>query len=325
MSIWLEADSEEKVKVCSGIGKTSAEYTISSDDLLNARWPDEIKRLTERKAQEAHIHAVGKNYWLIVASSFFTKESGISETILHRPPSGEKPKAPPFPAGSREFKYLARGIGQGMPRSLGGPRPLTGVDIRTMTPGIASCFTYYDEAHLDAIPSISKHPAWPAITFRPHHHKPSGISLISLIGDPRWYVDPERPDSTKGLIEAFGLGRDGEDNLKKVLNGTAPDTGVAQVVVRAGFGGREITMDSDKLLTEARSFLRMVCSVWLDNLTAPRTYKVHAVTTGSLERPVMEASKKYSPQLFNPKYEFESNKVRHAWDVHINSWLEDSK
>jgi hypothetical protein len=52
---------------------------------------------------------------------------------------------------------------------------------------------------------LAQHAAWPALSFITHLDLQATAQVLAEIGDPRWFIDPERPDSMSRLRSYFGL------------------------------------------------------------------------------------------------------------------------
>jgi hypothetical protein len=52
---------------------------------------------------------------------------------------------------------------------------------------------------------LGRHAAWPALSFITHLDLQATAQVLAEIGDPRWFIDPERPDSMSRLRSYFGL------------------------------------------------------------------------------------------------------------------------
>lgn len=183
-----------------------------------------------------------------------------------------------------------------------------------------------------------QHPAWPALSFPRAYDEKYAAMLISAIMDPRWYIDPLKPDCSKRLCSRFGLGREGLYNaqfLRKDRAAAGRNIAATRLVLSTWYGGRstngtlsEVVPDdpfysiyaqtpdpSLGLLNASKAFLRFVCEVWLDNLTSPRSY-CHR-DDGA---PKLKPAKEYSPQLFVPEYLFKDRKTQRRWAQHLEEW-----
>jgi hypothetical protein len=87
------------------------------------------------------------------------------------------------------------------PPSLGG--------IRAAAPG--DLVAYRLAAALDggdgdlAARLVQAHPAWPALSFVPLAGRRQAAELLAAVLDPRWYVDPSKPDRSARLEAYLGL------------------------------------------------------------------------------------------------------------------------
>lgn len=62
-----------------------------------------------------------------------------------------------------------------------------------------------DQASVDQLmPLLRDHPAWPAISFIPTAHYGCAMKLLAVIVDPRWHINPEKPDSRQSLYRFLG-------------------------------------------------------------------------------------------------------------------------
>jgi hypothetical protein len=320
MSIWLQSASEEQVHIDSRLEESSS--------LLVSKLTIPLENITEkmgetiRKHGGVHVQATGQNYNLILSLNKNREELGISDIKLHRPNNRNIPagaiNSTAIEPDDKEMDY---------PPSLGGRRSLREVDLITfrMPQDRFDCSKPGEETNLA---EIEHHPAWPAMSFFPVTDKLHAMRLISLIGDPRWYIDIDRPDSTKNLLNAFGLGRDGHQNVEAYLTGKGSGKNFPHCcsVIKTYDQGLLSHLDDAVpwMLAEARRYLRIVCASWLDNLTEQREYVYSQLMDGKKPQPVraqMTPSEAYSPQLFVPQYEF-PEPILFDWDKHIKKWQE---
>lgn len=52
---------------------------------------------------------------------------------------------------------------------------------------------------------LGQHPAWPALSFVPRCSMWHAVRLVARIIDPRWYIDPRKPDARGALYRYLGL------------------------------------------------------------------------------------------------------------------------
>ena len=238
-----------------------------------------------------------------------------------------------------------------LPPSLGGWRELTDKDY--VTYALAGVLRKSeDETCSNLVERLLRaHPAWPALSFLSGLDKYRACELICTILDPRWHVDPAKPDARKRLQSTFGLGREGVKNVAHVLVGgpqhpAGYNSSLANLVLDAwaGTGSGEPCLPPDPVLLRpqdflwriackrpagfkgmvraCRVFLSFVCDVWLDNLTSQRTYGPAVRKTSkdgySRNYPQLCPCASYSPQLFVAGHFFELAAEVQAWHEHID-------
>jgi hypothetical protein len=87
------------------------------------------------------------------------------------------------------------------PPSVGGWRPFTADDV--LHARLRRAVLFYPVAAVDA--ALVRHPALPGLLFLPGLSRPDLAAVLAEIGDPRWFVDPLRPERTNLLSAFFGL------------------------------------------------------------------------------------------------------------------------
>jgi hypothetical protein len=331
--IWVHVDLDNQllIRICQP-GVNSRVLKTSQEVLIEKGWPAKIKSHMKDEWHEVRMLASCQNYGLAAELEARKEELKISNLLLHRP--SLKEEAPPsFPAGITTFadftSISTKLAGEDLPLSVGGPRKYRH-DVDSLT------FAASKHKSPDDHSWIEEHPAWPGISFFRAHSLTNPqvvedcVRLIGLIGDPRWYVDPERPDTSKGLMSAFGLGRNGESNATAFITGEGEQRNFHHfsVVARATCGrfarddGDESEERASAILASARFHLRLICSVWLDNLTPARRYERAVSADGKPMGPsVIKPGPpgRYSRQLFVPAYEFPETTVP-DWHIHIENW-----
>jgi hypothetical protein len=189
---------------------------------------------------------------------------------------------------------------------------------------------------------LRAHPAWPAVSFLSDTNLEAVCQLICQILDPRWHVDPAKPDARKRLLSRLGLGHSGLTNIEAILEDdddkAGPRCDVARLVLDAWTGGDYVQPEAidahsflwriaqgqpgaKGLLAASKVFLTFLHDVWLDNLTPMRQYEPVTKKLG-VKRPTsvnylrMVKAKCYSPQLFVPEHFFGSALELKAWRSH---------
>ena len=354
MNLWLQVDpaggvwtgttSESRKKVSDSVNDFSAEK-------WNEYWDKEVLEA----CLYVNVYGIAQNASLLVKLYENLAEFGLSGIRLQRPPTRL------YPAGLQKCNALLWSEGQ-FPPSMGGARLFTSVDAITCKLQLQAP-QKNDHPNWDELLELVKlHPAWPVFSFLPLPRGKSAIRLIALLGDPRWYINPKRADSTQDLITAFGLGRDGLANMQTALNGSHMDNSSSRGLVcalnvlyswcpvflcegearlcqredideklRESWVLADYVKNSnpvDGLLIASRRFLRAVCNVWLDNLTPPRTYKAYeSKVTEDKGKPCLQLmpAAQYSPELFIPGHEFHDNPHELLrWQEHIAKWRKES-
>lgn len=130
---------------------------------------------------------------------------------------------------------------------------------------------------------LRAHPAYPAVSFIPTVNYLASAQFLAEIVDPRWFVDPLKPDRTSRLRSYFGMHL---DTMRKVLQGNTASTRAikAHMLYTSWACGshKRVTINSPadflfKLAASATSndkgmlkacvkYLTFVRGVWLQNL-----------------------------------------------------------
>jgi hypothetical protein len=87
------------------------------------------------------------------------------------------------------------------PASVGGWHELTALEMCSYA--LVNWTAFADQEQI-----LLAHPAWPALAFVIGLDKESAAGLLGWILDPRWYVDPHRPDRHNRLEQYLGLDRE---------------------------------------------------------------------------------------------------------------------
>lgn len=209
--------------------------------------------------------------------------------------------------------------------------------------------THRDHSNL-AEQFLKVHPAWPAFSFIDGVDKQAACKIIVTMLDPRWHVDPSKPDARKRLSSTFGLGQDGSKNLAHLLVGgpehpPGRNVDLTRTVLDAWTGSSYVPPAPDKIgpreflwriqgkqlktpvkamLKACNVFLAFIQGVWLDNLTPSRVYAPATRRTGSKSASLvnyarLQPAQVYSPQLFVPEYFFEISTEVQAWKTHCEA------
>jgi hypothetical protein len=192
---------------------------------------------------------------------------------------------------------------------------------------------------------LRAHPVWPAVSFLSDASIEAVCRLVCEIFDPRWHVDPAKPDARKRYLTTFGLGQHGLKNIGFILGSEAqpmPKVELAKLVLDAWTGGNYTAPPTEEInpqrflwriaikdgggtkgLTRAcQVFLNFLYDVWLDNLTPARQFSVVVRKLGKRNPSEitclrMLKDKKYSPELFVAAHFFEDPSEVLAWKQHI--------
>jgi hypothetical protein len=132
---------------------------------------------------------------------------------------------------------------------------------------------------------LEMHPAYPAISFVPTFDALNAAKLLAEIVDPRWFIDPAKPDRTSRLRNYMGMR---PRVLKQTFDGhSSPHCRRARIAMRAWSTGDYSTADlthpasflfrivrdsSTKekgMLNATVRYLNFVRAVWLDSI-APK-------------------------------------------------------
>jgi len=198
------------------------------------------------------------------------------------------------------------------------------------------------------------HPAWPALSFLPDLSKVAACRLLTAIVDPRWHVDPHKPDRDARLRSFLGLGGNGLEVVQSLLMGepsldwprrvarakdvldtwtggdyTPPPqdvVGPSGFLWRVYYGVAEAKDGYRGMLRACHVFLRFLRSVWLDSLTATRVYE--SVVRRVVDRPrgkpdCREKRRRLLPcragssTLFLPEHFFRLTAEVEAWRQHL--------
>lgn len=200
---------------------------------------------------------------------------------------------------------------------------------------------------------LRAHPAWPAVSFLSDANVEAACHLVCTILDPRWHVDPAKPDARKRLLSLFGLGHSGRRNIGYLLGvekQPGPDVEYAKLVLDTWTGGdytppRADAIDANHFLwriaakgeggvkgmvRSCQVFLTFLHDVWLDNLTPMRQYEPVSRKLGKKDPTTVNyirlvKSSCYSPQLFVPEHFFELPAEIRAWRQHTERLRQRAK
>jgi hypothetical protein len=238
--------------------------------------------------------------------------------------------------------------------SLGGWRELIGLDYVTYAlVGVLNKSTV-DYEHRDRL--LLAHPAWPALSFIDNCCSAAAAKLLCIILDPRWHVDPAKPDACKRLYNLCGLGRDAEQNIQHLLFGDEYQPGhsveAARAVLDTWFSLEKTVRASVKpspkqdcevppsgqflrklaaadgsqkrvagIVKACRVFLTFLQSVWLDNLTPSQKYiqvtrRLGRKKASNVTYGKLQPESHYNPTLFVPEYFFADSSEVQAWYRH---------
>jgi hypothetical protein len=191
---------------------------------------------------------------------------------------------------------------------------------RLVTAGTAEYMTYAIIAELERndwdlnakVREIVKyHPAWPVLSFITTCDVDQAIVLLSLIVDPRWYVDPFRPNRTNRLLQLLGVtkrnasflaGKEekGDRRVGRCQILTAvwmPDVLLPPPDSPGSFLHRIMWSSKDicrGIIKANRAFVRFLREVWMQNLAGHR-------------------------KLFEPRMFFKSESEVQSYDKHLTA------
>ena len=140
----------------------------------------------------------------------------------------------------------------GLTGSKGGWREITKHDFASAL--IQCSFQEGEFENIDEI--LTDHPAWAAISFVPTVDTLEAARLLAEIGDPRWFVDPDKPERYARLRSYLGLT---QRNLRYICgwdhNGDGPgfNHDRCQIVYNAWLG----TENARHVTDDPRDFLRL--------------------------------------------------------------------
>ena len=145
------------------------------------------------------------------------------------------------------------------------------------------------------------HPAYHSLNFVASGDRDAAFKLVCQIVDPRWYINPHRPNRTNRLWEYLGLNPQTVRKLHEDRKPSCVQAELAANVIQAWSGGKSDTevdfacptnfpwriykqhgSDWRGVLRASRKFVEFVRWVWLQNLTQshdqifnPRTFFKH--------------------------------------------------
>ena len=175
---------------------------------------------------------------------------------------------------------------------------------------------------------LKAHPAWPALSFLPTLDQPRSALLLSLMVDPRWYIDPENPDRSARLKSYFGLGSGKGDAspirlMEAILEKRKPEgplaTKMAKIqTVLDTWAGMDRDPDPYLIGDEPRNFL------WRIALEAPNRavglVRACHVFLRFVAETWTQAVSDGHPDLFVPAYFFHDPAVAAEWVNHLGSY-----
>jgi hypothetical protein len=242
-----------------------------------------------------------------------------------------------------------------LPPSLGGWRTMGEKDY--MTYALCQALLAGAMQHTSTVERfLQVHPAWPAISFIAGVDKASAAKLIFTMLDPRWYVNPKKPERVSGLRGFLGLGAGAEGRVARIISGEEPTSLPAihaKIVLDTWTGGNYGMLDYEKdddvmgpggflrraqlaakdkgpvkaLLRTSQLFLRFLSEVWVDNMFEPVTFEsvVRQLGRGPIKTPqqtVRRARPRKSGignyELFVPEHFFKGDQPTElAWRSHL--------
>jgi hypothetical protein len=178
----LHVDSHGRI--CAAVGDTMPRIYAGLDDVWSTlgRFPDIYLLAAPSNASLIHqLYGLqqqqGGNVWL--ASPALIKDDPVAASAVLK------------------FRRLTD-----LPASLGGWHPMTDADAVIYDLGQLQ----RTQATIDeSIARLMQHPAWPLWSFMAHLDLAAFARLLTLIGDPRWYVDPKHPTRDSRLQLFLGL------------------------------------------------------------------------------------------------------------------------
>ena len=245
----------------------------------------------------------------------------------------------------------------GLSASLGGRRVMRSVDYVTaqLRMHVARQREQASNEPLDEFNRwLRWHPAFAALRYPDTASLLSGAYLIAEIGDPRWFVDPVKPDARKRLSSFLGLGHTAKSSIEEALaskelplDGSTREARAA-LVLHTWTGGWFDPPRKDRLgdrsyfwdvfyqgkqdvagfVRASRVFVQFLTDVWLDALTPLRVRKSvrtavvneGAGSSDAATRSVLQASAQYSPELFVPSHFFANSSKEECWSRIRDQW-----
>ena len=177
---------------------------------------------------------------------------------------------------------------------------------------------------------LTAHPAWPAVSFPATHNETRAALLLALLLDPRWYVDPSRPNRFARLKSAFGLGGGKglsaalalfqlilDDGLDRAPVAIANKAAKAQTVLDT-WAGAERDLEPQDAVRNPRNFFWLIAHQSKRGMKSARGLlrASHAFLRLVSQYWQSEICAVPRPDLFVPEHFFQDSAVVDAWHAH---------
>ncbi len=192
-----------------------------------------------------------------------------------------------------------------------------------------------DELYSPSSDEWDMHPAYPALSFVRGGDTGCQTWVLGRLLDPRWHIDPHDPDK-KSKVQSFmrlhpnvfqSILANANANIangprhspaRRMLSAWAGDCwqkGISSLPSSATFllDNTKGRGESDMWLRATQRFLRMLCAVWLDQLSPARIYRAPDHDNGP--RRLQFGGR----QLFVPEYFFKTKSEVERWEQHLTA------
>lgn len=140
-----------------------------------------------------------------------------------------------------------------------------------------------DDASVTLAAQLQHHPSWRLFSFMPGGNRVSAALIVCELKDPRWFRNPENPDSFARLYSFLGLSRQNMHDLADGVRATGRhQCRAADLVNSFGglqyLGGEHYSADLRQFLLQyadlpngtalrkmSQTFVEALCGVWLDS------------------------------------------------------------
>lgn len=203
-----------------------------------------------------------------------------------------------------------------LPSSCGGWHELTEHDYAAYSLAVHSQGQTSSTAIMEL---LERHPAYPAVSFIPTFSPLDAAKLLSEILDPRWFVDPIKPDRTSRLRNYLGMRI---DIIEKMFTETAPNARQARahLVFKSWAAGEHA---EDAAEDAPGSFLMRVIR---DAQTRDKGLLKACIRYISFIRGVwLDQIANKGRTLFVPEYFFANKEEAEAYQLYVRSLNRDRK